>query len=282
LFLWCHNTTVLVAGLANDEWSNTQAEAQCTKPTSRSLVVSRFVGWNTPSSKWTPSGPSGSLFSQRSWCWLHFCVLPLPLHLLLVQKTATITTTWNASWWVLEFWQFCSPSLCFFAPIYKYGIVLVVASLVSILTAAARVRWMNGLCILVLVVAIFYMFDFVHGNFLLNFSSGRNVATGIVDSSTSGILHATRKMFTSHTDVQTQQYCTKYYNYFRFDPQIRDNDRFDNPEVTTFGYCSRAWVVALYLFEAAAMNLVIVQLFLALLTLTSRHHHIHQISHMDH
>jgi cell division protein FtsW (lipid II flippase) len=171
----------------------------------------------------------------------------------------------------------------FFAPIYKYGIVLVVASLVSILTAAARVRWMNGLCILVLVVAIFYMFDFVHGNFLLNFSSGRNVATGIVDPTTSGILHATRKMFTSHTDVQTQQYCTKYYNYFRFDPQIRDNDRFDNPEVTTFGYCSRAWVVALYLFEAAAMNLVIVQLFLALLTLTSRHHHIHQISHhMDH
>jgi cell division protein FtsW (lipid II flippase) len=163
----------------------------------------------------------------------------------------------------------------FFAPVYKYGVVLVVASLVSILTAAARVRWLNGLCILVLVVTIFYMFDFVHGNFLLNFSSGRRLPDGIVDNQTSGVLHATRKMFSSVRDVQDRQYCTRYYKYFLFDPQIRDSDRFDNPEVTTFGYCSRAWVVALYLFEAAAMNLMIVQFFLALLSLAIRFHKSH-------
>jgi hypothetical protein len=157
----------------------------------------------------------------------------------------------------------------FFAPVYKYGVVLVIAALVSILTAAARVTWLNGLCILLLIITIFYMFDFVHGNFLLNVSSDRNLSDGIVDSQTSGILHATRRMYIDQREVQSFRYCTNYYRYFRFDPQLRDA-RIDNPEVTTFGYCSRAWVLALYLFEAAAMNLAILQFFLALLCLAIR------------
>lgn len=157
----------------------------------------------------------------------------------------------------------------FFAPIYKYGVVVAIVSLFAIITASARVRGLNIVCVLLQVLALLYLFDPMHGNHLLNTSSGR-LSDGTIDAQTMGVLHSTAKMFKSVGDVQTNQYCQKFYQYFTFDPLVRDFDRFDNPEVTTFGYCSRAWVVALFLFEGAILMLLLVQFVLDMLALIVR------------
>jgi hypothetical protein len=156
----------------------------------------------------------------------------------------------------------------FFAPVWKYGVVTVTVSLVAILAASARVRVLNGACIFLQVLALLYLFDFVHGNAYLGVPMSRT-EQGIIDSSTMGVLHTTAKYFKSIADVSSQGNCVKYYRYFAWDPNVRDT-RFDNPEVTTFGYCSRAWTVALYLFEGAVLDLVLLQMVLQILCLISR------------
>ena len=61
------------------------------------------------------------------------------------------------------------------------------------------------------------------------------------------------------------EYCYHWYDYFKYDPALRDVDRVDNPEITMFGYCSRGWVTALMIFSYFVMTGVLVQLVLSLL-----------------
>jgi hypothetical protein len=173
----------------------------------------------------------------------------------------------------------------FFAPIYKYGVVVVIVSLFAIITASARVRWLNILCVFFHLVALFYLFDFVDGNFYLELNSNRNFVTGATDPDTMGVLHAIKKMFPSPQLIQNalnpatnrvdvKSWCITYYNYFQFDMQVRDWERVDNPFVSTFGYCSRAWSVALYLFVAAIMDLVVLQFIMDIIGVIVRFQHI--------
>jgi len=161
----------------------------------------------------------------------------------------------------------------FFAPIYKYGVVTVVVSLLAIITSAVRVRWLNIMCIFFQLVAVVYLFDFVDGNYYLELNSNRNFNTGLTDPATMGVLHSINKMWPSPSGVGNAYnpgWCTTYYKYFNWDPQAHDNQRLENPAVTTFGYCSRAWATALYLFTAAIMDLVILQLVVDILALIFR------------
>jgi len=143
----------------------------------------------------------------------------------------------------------------FFSPLYKYGSFQLLASLLVIIVAAARVRWLNFVSIFFQGLLLFYLFDPFHGSAYFNFASGRH-ASGVIDSETMGVLHVINKMWRSPRDPD---YCTSWYDFFQLDDQTRDTDRFDNPLVKTFGYCSRAWIMALYLFTGFTFIFTLLQ-----------------------
>eukprot|EP00997_Jenningsia_sp_PLL12_P002718 NODE_147_length_2365_cov_63.015544_g128_i0.p1 GENE.NODE_147_length_2365_cov_63.015544_g128_i0~~NODE_147_length_2365_cov_63.015544_g128_i0.p1 ORF type:complete len:543 (+),score=141.36 NODE_147_length_2365_cov_63.015544_g128_i0:536-2164(+) len=162
----------------------------------------------------------------------------------------------------------------FFAPVYKYGIWLVMVQMLVILTAAARIKWLAIVCVLVQVITLFYVFDPFHGNAFLNLASNRHLmGAPDTDLETSGLLHAVAKSWRTPMTVSQQNYCTNFYDWFKYDTMLRDLDRWDNPEITTFGYCSRGWVTALLFFAGFAIICVMLQLVLDLLGLFFRFHH---------
>jgi hypothetical protein len=155
----------------------------------------------------------------------------------------------------------------FFSPAYKYGIVMVIVGLVGILCAAERTKWLNILAIIAIIIGLLYLFDPFHGgNDVLSFSSFRFTDNGVRDDESSGILHFIgNKAWRNLTTVNSKDnFCVQYYDYFRLDPQLRDL-RFENPLVTTFGYCGRGWITALLIFEAILCFFAILLLVLALI-----------------
>jgi hypothetical protein len=155
----------------------------------------------------------------------------------------------------------------FFSPAYKYGIVMVLVGVVGILAAAERNRWLNILAIVAIIIGLFYLFDPFHGgNDVLSFSSFRYYDNSFRDDESSGILHFIgNKNWRNITVVNSRDnFCVQYYDYFRLDPQLRDI-RFENPLVTTFGYCGRGWITALLIFEAILCFLTIILLVLAII-----------------
>jgi len=158
---------------------------------------------------------------------------------------------------------------CFFAPVYKYGVVMIFVALFTIVIATARIKWMNVVLVVVYAVALIYLFDPFNGNAFLTLASSRTAA-GIVDHESSGILHATGKMYHDIPNVLAFQYCSNYYNYFMFDPARRDVVRNDNPAVPAFGYCSRSWVFALLMFEGFLLLLTLVNFIVSVLALILR------------
>lgn len=165
----------------------------------------------------------------------------------------------------------------YFGPVWKYPIWVIFGQLIVFLTATARIRWLNVLCIVVQAITLIYLFDPFHGNAFLTLSSNRVWSTAAVPASpddvmTSGVLHAIVRSWHSVDLTATQQYCSNFYDYFVFDPNLRDLDRYDNGAITMFGYCSRGWVTALLMFSYFVMLGVLVQLVLSLLGLFYRFH----------
>jgi hypothetical protein len=170
----------------------------------------------------------------------------------------------------------------FFSPLYKYAEVVVVASLVAIITAAVRVRWLNIFAIIVLAITVIYIFDPFYGNAWITLAHGRIFNTdlrltntlgtnlGMVDQAQSGILHSTAQLWMNHTDAVLVGACTTFYDYFRSDLALVDLDRSDFRERTTFGYCSRAFIIALLFFEGFVAIFVLLQLVIAMLALIVR------------
>eukprot|EP01003_Olkasia_polycarbonata_P001084 NODE_1225_length_577_cov_446.782197_g1151_i0.p1 GENE.NODE_1225_length_577_cov_446.782197_g1151_i0~~NODE_1225_length_577_cov_446.782197_g1151_i0.p1 ORF type:complete len:112 (+),score=29.89 NODE_1225_length_577_cov_446.782197_g1151_i0:27-338(+) len=64
--------------------------------------------------------------------------------------------------------------------------------------------------------------------------------------------------------------CTDFYNYFLLDRGLQDVVRKDNPEVDTFGYCSRAWIFALLLFMGILMIFALIAFVLLVVGLIIR------------
>eukprot|EP00992_Anisonema_acinus_P015446 TRINITY_DN9753_c0_g1_i2.p1 TRINITY_DN9753_c0_g1~~TRINITY_DN9753_c0_g1_i2.p1 ORF type:complete len:676 (-),score=152.91 TRINITY_DN9753_c0_g1_i2:39-2066(-) len=97
----------------------------------------------------------------------------------------------------------------YFAPVYKYGVWVVFVSLLTILAAAARLKWLNAALVVIQFFTLLFLLDPFHGNNYLNFSSLR-VVNGDPDPQSAGILHSVHKMWKSLSDVNAQQYCTKF------------------------------------------------------------------------
>eukprot|EP00999_Lentomonas_sp_LEN2_P003109 NODE_95_length_2339_cov_140.324593_g74_i0.p1 GENE.NODE_95_length_2339_cov_140.324593_g74_i0~~NODE_95_length_2339_cov_140.324593_g74_i0.p1 ORF type:complete len:725 (+),score=202.27 NODE_95_length_2339_cov_140.324593_g74_i0:58-2232(+) len=155
--------------------------------------------------------------------------------------------------------------LVFFSPAFKYGVIAVVASLVAILTAAARLRWLNLFAIVVLGVAVLYMFDPFYGNFWFTAASNR-FENGNVNAETSGILHTIGANWRSVTSLGS---CTKFYDYFMLDTQLTSYG-YDNPMDTTFGLCSRSWTLFLLFVAGFLVIFLLLAFILSMLALIVR------------
>jgi hypothetical protein len=170
----------------------------------------------------------------------------------------------------------------FFSPLYKYAEVVVLASLVAIIAAAVRVRWLNVFAIIVLAITVVYIFDPFYGNAFLTLAHGRVFSMdlrfwntlgstfGQTDPAQSGILHSTAQLHMNHVDAVAVGACTTFYDYFRTDLTLLDLDRRDFVQRNTFGYCSRAFVIALLFFEGFVAIFVLLQLVIAMLALIVR------------
>jgi cell division protein FtsW (lipid II flippase) len=134
----------------------------------------------------------------------------------------------------------------YFSPVYKYGIVFSISAIIAIIASAARVRWITVLALVAVGISAWYLLDPWHGNDYLTLSYWR-LANGNPDPRTAGLFHSLGNLFPARDqirDVAVNQ-CVIYYGYFILDPLLQDENRFNNPEVTTFGYCTRGWITAL-------------------------------------
>jgi len=93
---------------------------------------------------------------------------------------------------------------------------------------------------------------------------------GTTDPATSGLFHSTAQLFFNSQQTLAVQTCTTFYDYFILDRDLLDGWRIDNPEIVTFGYCSRAYVIALLYFEAFVALFVLLQFVLSMLALIVR------------
>jgi hypothetical protein len=95
---------------------------------------------------------------------------------------------------------------------------------------------------------------------------------GVSDTRTSGVLHTSDTLFDDRDGVlnPTMRRCITFYNYFVVDPQLYDFARIDNPEIVTFGYCSRAWIIGQIYIEGLIILFLLVTFILAVLALIVR------------
>lgn len=158
----------------------------------------------------------------------------------------------------------------FFCPAYKYAFVIIFVQLFTILTAAARIKELNILCVFLQVVLIIYLFDPFHGNQYFTLASSR-LNNGQPDRETAGIIHIIGKMWRSNALVASEHFCPEYYlGHGLHDEILRDTDRFDNPNIKHFAYCSRAYIALLLYFGSMVMMCVIVEAILTLIALMVR------------
>jgi hypothetical protein len=201
--------------------------------------------------------------------------LALAVALVYANKAAIRVFTWVERF-IIFFAVILSLLACplYFSPLYKYGGVIALIAFWAIITAATRVRWINAVAIAALLFLHIYLYDPFHGSAYFNLAYWRvwvdSPFAGNTDYRSNGILHTTRMMFPNVTTTNEAQWCTRYYDYFLEDPALKDYDRLDNPLRTTFGYCSRGWVMALYLLSGFIFIASLLLLVLVIMALINR------------
>jgi hypothetical protein len=158
--------------------------------------------------------------------------------------------------------------ILYFSPAWKYGLFVLFVQCFTILSAAARVKWLNIWSLILTITLAIYLVDPFHGNSYLTLASSRT-PNYYPDRDSAGLIHVIGKMYKNA--LAGPAFCTTYYiGYFSRDPQLRDLDRYDNPANTTFGYCDRAYVLVLLVFCSLIYICVLLQLMLNLLALLLR------------
>eukprot|EP00999_Lentomonas_sp_LEN2_P003066 NODE_91_length_2354_cov_109.447238_g70_i0.p1 GENE.NODE_91_length_2354_cov_109.447238_g70_i0~~NODE_91_length_2354_cov_109.447238_g70_i0.p1 ORF type:complete len:748 (+),score=210.11 NODE_91_length_2354_cov_109.447238_g70_i0:64-2307(+) len=151
----------------------------------------------------------------------------------------------------------------YFSPAYKYSVMFVVVALICVLSASARVKWLNVLALGAVILLVLYVVDPFHGNELFNFGYYR-LENGMPDPEGAGILHTVQDLF------NRPKMCVDYYKYFMLDPLLHDHERIHNPHKTTYGYCSRGWIMTLLVFAAVCIILTLLLFVLTLVALVLR------------
>jgi hypothetical protein len=164
----------------------------------------------------------------------------------------------------------------FFSPFWKFGVVVQVAAIIAIIAGAALNFPLAVFAAFIALIATLYIIDPFHGNGYLNFAEGR-LDNGEIDPWTSGVLWSVYKLWREvepgriNAEItRDTRFCTRYYDYFAFDYGVQDFVRFDNPAVTTFGYCSRGWTFTLLMFSGFMLIFMILTLALLLMVALQR------------
>jgi hypothetical protein len=164
----------------------------------------------------------------------------------------------------------------FFSPFWKFGVIVQGACIIAIIAAAALNFPLAVFAAVVVLLAVLYVIDPFHGNGYLNFAEGRQ-DNGDIDPWTSGVLWSVYKIWRDVEPGRAEgqitrdnRFCVRYYDYFAFDYNVQDFLRFDNPVVTTFGYCSRGWTFALLMFTGFMIIFLILTLALLLMVALQR------------
>jgi hypothetical protein len=246
---------------------------------------------NTCCNKFTSScvegrrpGAIGSRYNPRDWhVWYETCssiehlsgrrawfVFILPIMLLfatLLSLALVAVLARRATEHIFELTEramvFCAvvaTLLCcvyFFSPIYKNGVAIAFVCMGAILIAVARKRTASLFLVFVMVFLILYVIDPIGGNIYLSVTSAIPIFGAPKMSS---LFEASQQIW------RTNSLCTDYYQFFAFDNNVRDFERFDNPQKPTFGYCSRAWVTTLMIVAAVLYVLLLVLLLLSILS----------------
>jgi hypothetical protein len=151
----------------------------------------------------------------------------------------------------------------FFSPIFKYGIVIVFLNLFVIVVAVVRTKSMSTLLLILLLLGILYVFDPFNGNiyFSLPGAGSEEFEGGAISTS---LLESSQRIWRRWDE------CVGFYDYFRFDNNVRDY-RIENPLVPTFGYCSRTWITVLMIFACLIYITTLLILLLAFFHFAKMH-----------
>lgn len=190
----------------------------------------------------------------------------------------------------------------YFSPTYKYGIVIVFSSMFVILAAVLQSKKMSLVTVFIVVMMLILWVDPFEGNIYLSLTGGvwfppNYVAPGSVDPNeirvtgqyqqdnaapfnlvtsdlnslnilapkyTSGILEALFRLERNRAE------CTGFYDYFQHDVYIHDTERFANPNKSTFGFCTRAWMTTLLIFSIVTLACMLVVLMLAVFSFAKK------------
>ena len=152
----------------------------------------------------------------------------------------------------------------YFSPAFKYSLVVAVAQLITIFSAAARIKRLNVCALALNSLLLFYVVDPFTGNAWFTLASGRLIV-GAPDPETSGLLMVLHKMY------YEPDFCSQWYlGYFVLDSALLDYDTVDNPMVTRFGFCNAGYVAFLLVFAVLLMAVVMLQWLSVLMILLLR------------
>jgi hypothetical protein len=216
------------------------------------------------------------IFTTRCafWVWVmptFWTIAPVVLLAVVVARHAT-ENVFPLTERVMVFFAVLLIGLCvphYFAPTYKYGIVIVFTSMFAIVGAAMQSRKMSFVTVLLVVIMLLLWFDPFEGNIYFSLTGGFSpINTGTFDTRTSdyysGILEA---LFDYE---RRKEECTGFYDYFRNDPTIHDFERIFNPAKPTFGFCTRAWMTTLLIFSIISLACLLVLLVLSVFSLAKK------------
>lgn len=161
-------------------------------------------------------------------------------------------------------------SVLYFSPAYKYGIFIVIVGVLSILTAAARVKWFNAFTTIAIVVLLFYIINPFDGNNYLTFNYLR-LANGEADSKSHGLFHLLTRMYPRFaSEGGMNNLCVQWYQgYFRYDP-ARYSTLESNLANPTFAYCSRGFLTGLLIVSSINLVLLVALFILSIFGLVLR------------
>eukprot|EP00998_Keelungia_sp_KM082_P007381 NODE_357_length_2045_cov_312.728363_g351_i0.p1 GENE.NODE_357_length_2045_cov_312.728363_g351_i0~~NODE_357_length_2045_cov_312.728363_g351_i0.p1 ORF type:complete len:649 (+),score=174.67 NODE_357_length_2045_cov_312.728363_g351_i0:259-1947(+) len=159
----------------------------------------------------------------------------------------------------------------FFSPAYKYGVAVLLCCAFLVLVASTRVKFVTVAAVVVSLMTLAYLVDPFVGNDYLTLASDRT-KDGHTQGEAAGIFHTVARNFPSAANFEgDENQCVRFYEkYFRLDTNLQDTQRFDNPAVQTFGYCSRGWTLAVLIFSGVVFVIMLLLFLLSLIALLLR------------
>jgi len=152
----------------------------------------------------------------------------------------------------------------FFAPTYKYGVIAAFIALFAILAATVRNTKLSLITIFLVLLLLIYWIDPFNGNIYLSLTGGLTPVSKGASQFANGIVIFIARLQRLPTE------CTDFYDFFNNDPLAHDFARRFNPNKTTYGYCSRAWLSTIVIFSIVNVLAILNLLLLSVFSLTKK------------